>query len=125
MKNVMWGALLVFNQMVVAETVYVTLEKDNALAVVDPITGKLLKTVPVGQRPRGIVLSKDQQQLYIATSDDDTIQIIDIASFSTDQKKVYTTNGVSSDMSIIDLSSMKVTKSIAVGRYPWGIVVKP
>lgn len=45
--------------------------------------------------------------------------------FSPDQKRVYTTNGVSNDMSIIDLNKMEVTKSIAVGRYPWGLVVKP
>jgi len=44
-----------------AETVFVTLEKDNALAVVDPIEGKLIKTVPVGQRPRGIVISPDNK----------------------------------------------------------------
>ncbi len=45
----------------VADTLYITLEKDNALAVVDGETGKLLKTVPLGQRPRGIALSKDQK----------------------------------------------------------------
>jgi YVTN family beta-propeller protein len=59
-----------------AESVFVTLEKDNALAVVDPITGKLIKTVPIGQRPRGIAISPDNQFLYIATSDDNTIKII-------------------------------------------------
>ena len=30
-----------------AETVFVTLEKDNALAVVDPVAGKLLQTVSI------------------------------------------------------------------------------
>ena len=30
-----------------AETVFVTLEKDNALAVIDPIAGKLLNTFRV------------------------------------------------------------------------------
>jgi YVTN family beta-propeller protein len=44
-----------------AETVFVTLEKDNALAVVDPVAGKLIKTVPVGQRPRGIAISPDNK----------------------------------------------------------------
>ncbi len=53
-------------------------KKDNALAVVDGETGKLLKTVPLGQRPRGVALSKDQTLLYVAASDDDTIQILDI-----------------------------------------------
>jgi YVTN family beta-propeller protein len=45
--------------------------------------------------------------------------------FSPDQKRLYTTNGASNDMSIIDLEQHKVTKSIAVGRYPWGVAVKP
>jgi len=60
-----------------AETVFVTLEKDNALAVVDPVAGKLIKTVEIGQRPRGIVISPDNKFLYVAVSDDDTIKIID------------------------------------------------
>jgi YVTN family beta-propeller protein len=45
--------------------------------------------------------------------------------FSPDQKRLYSTNGVSNDISIIDLEEQKVTKSIAVGTYPWGVAVKP
>jgi YVTN family beta-propeller protein len=45
--------------------------------------------------------------------------------FSPDQKRLYTTNGRSHDISIIDLLEHKVTKSIAVGRFPWGVAVKP
>ncbi|MEO1904254.1 MAG: beta-propeller fold lactonase family protein, partial [Methylococcales bacterium] len=63
---------------VAAETIYITLEKDNALAVVDPDLGELVATIPIGQRPRGIALSHDQSQLYVATSDDHVIQIIDV-----------------------------------------------
>ena len=64
--------------MSLADTLYITLEKDNALAVVDGETGKLLKTAPLGQRPRGIALSEDETQLYVAASDDDTIQILSL-----------------------------------------------
>jgi YVTN family beta-propeller protein len=45
--------------------------------------------------------------------------------FSPDQKQLYTTNGISNDISIIDVENQKVTKSIGVGRYPWGVVAKP
>jgi YVTN family beta-propeller protein len=45
--------------------------------------------------------------------------------FSPDQKRLYTTNGTSNDISIIDLDHHKVTKSIGVGRYPWGVVARP
>jgi YVTN family beta-propeller protein len=38
---------------------------------------------------------------------------------------LYTTNGLSNDVSIIDVENLKVTKSVAVGRGPWGVAVKP
>lgn len=41
-----------------------------------------------------------------------------------DQSQLLTTNGVSGDVSVIDVNKMKVIKSIKVGRYPWGVVVK-
>ncbi len=44
--------------------------------------------------------------------------------FSPDESKLFTTNGVSNDISVIDVKRLKVVKSITVGRFPWGIVVK-
>lgn len=48
MKGVLAVALLTFSSNVFSETVFVTLEKDNALAIIDPASGNLLKTVPIG-----------------------------------------------------------------------------
>ena len=62
-----------------AETLYVTLEKDHALAVVTAPEGRLIKTVKIGKRPRGIALSQDGKFLYVAVSDEDTIKIVDTA----------------------------------------------
>ena len=36
------------------------------------------KTIKVGQRPRGIELTKDGKFILVAVGDDDTIQMIDI-----------------------------------------------
>jgi len=38
---------------------------------------------------------------------------------------LFTTNGTSNDVSVVDVASLKVTKSIKTGRYPWGVVVAP
>ena len=43
---------------------------------------------------------------------------------SGDEKTLYSTNGVSNDISVIDVEKRKVIKSITVGRFPWGVVVK-
>ena len=45
------------------ETILVSNEKGNSLTVLDCASLAVVKTVPVGQRPRGIVLSKDGKQL--------------------------------------------------------------
>src|SRR5512137_1042869 len=63
-----------------AETVFITLEKDNAIAVVDPVEGVLSKTVEVGRRPRGIALSPDNKVIYVAVSDDNVIKMLDAES---------------------------------------------
>lgn len=59
---------------------YVSNEKDNTLSVIDTDSMTVVDTVPVGQRPRGILLSKDHTRLYICASDDDTVQVMDLAS---------------------------------------------
>ena len=45
--------------------------------------------------------------------------------FVDNEKKLYTTNGVSGDVSVIDIESLKVEKTIPVGRYPWGLAIIP
>jgi len=50
-------------QSAAADTIYVSNEKDNTITVVDGATLATLKTIPVGQRPRGIVLSKDARDV--------------------------------------------------------------
>ena len=54
-----------------ANLAYVTNEKDNTVSVIDIKKKKVIKTVKVGQRPRGIILSKDEKLVLICASDDD------------------------------------------------------
>ena len=142
MKYILATVLFLISCLVNSETIYITLEKDNALAIVDPIAGKLLKTVAIGQRPRGIVLSKDQRQLYIASSDDDTIQIIDIESLTPvgtlpsgedpetfamnpSGDHLYVSNEDDSLVTVIDINQAKAIKTIPVGVEPEPITVSP
>ena len=62
-----------------AYMVYVSNEKDNTVTVVDFDTMEVVKTIKVGQRPRGITISHDGKFVYLCASDDDTIEIIDTA----------------------------------------------
>src|SRR5580700_10140845 len=60
-----------------AYTAYVSNEKGNTISVIDTATRKVIDTIKVGQRPRGIALTKDQKYVLVAVGDDDTIQMID------------------------------------------------
>ena len=50
--------------------------------MIDGTTLAVTATVKVGDRPRGIVLSKDAKSLYICTSDSDHIEELDLASLT-------------------------------------------
>ena len=62
-----------------AYTAYVSNEKDNTVTVVDTDRMEVVKTIKVGQRPRGITISHDGKFVYVCASDDDNIEIIDTA----------------------------------------------
>jgi YVTN family beta-propeller protein len=44
-------------------------------------------------------------------------------SLTHDEKKLYVANGLSDDISIIDTTTLKVIKSIPVGRVPYGVLI--
>ena len=62
-----------------AFTAYVSNEKGNTVSVIDTNKWEVVKTIKVGQRPRGIAYTKDQKYVLVAVGDDDTIQMIDTA----------------------------------------------
>ena len=72
----------------------------NGIAVIDQDSKEIIKYLLVGQRV---------WQLF----------------FTPDQQTLISTNGVSNDVSFIDVKKLKVTKSVKVGRFPWGVVIAP
>jgi PQQ-dependent catabolism-associated beta-propeller protein len=125
-----------------AETVYVSNEKGNSIAVLDAKTLTVQKTIRVGQRPRGIVLSKDAKTLYICASDDDVIQQLDLdtlklkaplpngadpESFALhpDGGHLYVSNEDNNVVSVVDIAARRVIAEIPVGVEPEGVGISP
>ena len=50
---------------------YVSNEKSNTISVIDTVERKVVGTIKVGQRPRGIAITKDQKYVLVAVGDDD------------------------------------------------------
>ena len=65
---------------------YVTNERSNDLSVIDSATDKVIATIPVGERPRGIRLSPDGQRVYVALGDEDRIAVVDTTSLQVVEK---------------------------------------
>src|ERR1700719_2138083 len=61
-----------------AFTAYVSNEKSNTISVIDTDKFTVVNTIKVGQRPRGIELTRDGKFVLVAVGDDDTIQVIDV-----------------------------------------------
>jgi len=97
---------------------------------------------PESLQPVGVKIATDgSDKVYVALGPSARVAVIDAKTyevekyllvgprvwnleFSPDQKMLYTTNGVSGDVSIIDLEKLRVVKSVKVGRFPWGVVVR-
>jgi YVTN family beta-propeller protein len=79
--------------------VYVATGGNNAVAVIDAKSARVLTSIPVGRRPWGIAMSPDGTRLYTA-------------------------NGLSNDVSVIDVASRKVVATIPAGERPWGIAIR-
>src|SRR5512144_1744599 len=77
---------------------YVSNEKSDEVSVIDTATDRVIATVKVGQRPRGIVVAPDG-------------------------KRVYVSNGNSNDLSVIDAATNTVIETIPAGVDPEGITI--
>jgi len=112
---------------------YVVCEKSDELRVVDTMTGRVLKQIPVGHVQRGLSVSSDGKQIYVANSWTDTVSVIDahkltpIATLKTgfepisavaDKKgeTLYVANRLSNDISVIDLHTGAQIKRLAAGH---------
>lgn len=64
-----------------AYVAYTSNERDNTMSVIDLDQMKTVKTMPTGQRPRGITVTPDGKYVLVACGDDDDIQIFDTKTF--------------------------------------------
>jgi len=125
-----------------AYTAYVTNERDDTMSVIDLDQMKTVKTVPVGQRPRGITITKDGSEILICASDDDTIQIVDTKTLRiignlpsgpdpetfalhVSGNPLYVSNEDDNLVTVIDVPTRKMIAQLPTGVEPEGMAVSP
>ena len=99
----------------------------------DTRTDKIIKRIAVGHVPRGLSVSADGKQIYVANSWTDTVSVIDAQKLAVTRSlatgfepisalpdrqdaTLYVANRLSSDISVIDLRSGQEIKRLAAGR---------
>ena len=125
-----------------AGEIWISNEKDDTLSVIDVETLEVVRTLPVGERPRGITFSKDFSRLYICASDSDTVQVMDPETgeilhdlpsgedpeqfvLHPDDRHLYIANEDDAITTVVDTETRKVVAQINVGIEPEGMAVSP
>ena len=121
--------------------VFVTNERDNTISVINSDTLELETTVAVGDRPRGLGLSPDGSELYVAVSNENKIKVLDPVSLRILREFVsggdpdafavhpngnlYISNEDEAKASVFDPRSGELLAEIPVGLEPEGVAISP
>jgi len=129
MKAMILIALLAGASPALAETIYVSNERGHSISVIDGATLKTVAEWPVGNRPRGIILSRDGTRLYVCASDEHSVQVIDRkdgriladlpagddpghVEFTADGRELWASSEIGGTVQIVDTKSHAVTAKI-------------
>src|SRR5208282_4600465 len=106
-----------------AATAYITNEKGNSISVIDLDKLEVTRTVKVGQRPRGIALTRDEALMFVCLGDDDTIAIIDAKTLK--EVGELPSGPDPEQLTVIDIATRKVVSEFPVGVEPEGVAISP
>jgi YVTN family beta-propeller protein len=114
--------------------VSLTYPRGGRLAMMDPLTQRVLKTIPVGRQPQGVVLTKDDRRVLVANSANSSVSVVDAKTLTTlasihtgpgpirivirpDGTRAYVTCKASAQVTVLKIDEVAV---MAVGRIPVG-----
>jgi PQQ-dependent catabolism-associated beta-propeller protein len=120
--------------------VFVSSEKDNALAIVDAAKAEVVGAPTLCRRPRHMQLTPDRRQLLVACSDDHQVILWDIAAakvvdrldvgedpemfdLSPDGRMLYVSNEEDAALTAFDLAGRRKAFEVKVGGEPEGVKV--
>ena len=99
--------------------VYVSDETGGNVFVIDAASARVIETIPVGKRPRGIRLTHDGTQLLVALSGSP------IAGPGVDESKLPPADRTADGIGLLDLSTLKVVRNYPSGQDPEAFDLSP
>ena len=101
----------------VAGRVFVTNENGGDISVIDVATQKVVATIPVGKRPRGIRLSREGAQVFVALSGSP------IAPPGVDESTLPPADKKADGIGIVSVKDLKLERIIRGGSDPEQLAV--
>jgi YVTN family beta-propeller protein len=112
---------------------YVLCQQSEEVRVLDAATYAVIKTIAVGNVPRGFSLSPDGARLFVTNSWDDTLSVIDTRTLAVTAtwpvgaepssvvedragKRLFVANRISNDVAVLDAQTGKEEKRLLAGR---------
>jgi len=125
-----------------AYKVFISNEKENTVSVIDSEKLEVVHTIKTGNRPRGIILSKDGKWVIVATSDDNRIQVFDAETFQyvkdlpsgpdpelpilhKSGNPLFVSNEDDNLVTVVDIFKGTIITDIPVGVEPEGMGMSP
>src|SRR5690606_20340539 len=104
--------------------------------------GEVRRTVQVGKRPRGILTTRDGRKIFVATSEDNSIVVLDPRTlevlgrvpvdkdpktFALDplETRLFASNDDDNQLTVVDVESRQILKRIPIGKEAEGVSVSP
>jgi YVTN family beta-propeller protein len=129
--------------------IYVTNEGSDNVSVIDRLSGKVVATIMVGKRPKGIAIASDEEnsRVYVANSGSNSVSVIDpttnkveqeipvmygsgpegvaVARLSSEKQLVYVANYDSNSVSVIETENFQEIDKVQVDQGPIALAADP
>ena len=121
--------------------IFVTNERSNTISVINAKSLTIESTIEIGERPRGIGLSPDNTELYVAVSEENKIVVVDpntlkiLREFEAGSDpetfavhpngNIYISNEDAAKATVFDPKTGKKIAEIKVGLEPEGVAISP
>jgi PQQ-dependent catabolism-associated beta-propeller protein len=121
--------------------IFVTNEKGDSVSVINGTSLEVEATIEIGERPRGIGLSPDGSELYVAVSEENKIKVVDPSSLKILREfeagsdpetfavhpngNIYISNEDDAKATVFNPKTGEQVAEIKVGLEPEGVAISP